>query len=500
MRVGIVTVLIYLAATKDQVLSLPEPRRSAVTHEDIRDAIISLVHLLQATTQKLERHELRERQLGDQLKKALGGLDSRERSQDSAIAAVNAGLARVEEKLTKIQGELDQKNEREKGSYVIDTVPLQSWMSNVEGMLNKQAPSTDPVVSKDQLEKMESTVNDKIDILSSIVGRIETQLLDSLTQLQSAVSNDGLYSKLESQLGVQEKWHNTVVGKLDHLESTSEVLLSSSNKETDNYTKEELAKIKNGIEYLGSDKLMNIDAKLQEIMRSTNQLQNVYKTTQDLKDSFKEYFSQAKNSQDELSSDVKSLTKAEQVLIQTADNVLDTRKRVEYGVQEILLGIGELVKTETKELNSTVNNRFNDISETILENQNGGVFNLSSKIDHEISQVWRQIGIMYQQLTNSANALSKLQLQTEQYLNGSLNTMDSMDGRVVEITGRVSDVKENLNYLMGRLLLVTQEFNQTKGDLATAFENLRNTFKSVRQDVKDLGSGPIPIEDEDNKL
>ncbi|MCH1928434.1 hypothetical protein L6232_26935, partial [Shewanella sp. C31] len=79
---------------------------------------------------------------------------------------------------------------------------------------------------------------------------------------------------------------------------------------------------------------------------------------------FKEYFNQAKNSQDELTSDVKSLTKAEQVLIQTADNVLDTRKRVEYGVQEILIGIGELVKSETKELNNTVNNRFNDISET----------------------------------------------------------------------------------------------------------------------------------------
>lgn len=373
-------------------------------------------------------------------------------------------------------------------------------MSNVEGMLNKQAPSTDLVVSKDQLDKMETSVNTKIDLLASIVGRIELQLLDSLTQLQAAISNDGLYSKLESQLGVQEKWHNTVIGKLEQLETTDELLLSNSKHEADNYTKEELARIKNGIEYLGSDKLMNIDVKLQEIMRSTNQLGSIFKTTQDLKDSFKEYFSLTKNSQDQLSSDVKSLTKAEQVLIQTADNVLDTRKRVEYGVQEILLGIGELVKSETKELNNTVNNRFNDISETILENQNGGVFNLSSKIDHEISQVWRQIGIMYQQLTTSANALSKLQVQTEQYLNGSLNTMDSMDGRVVEITGRVSDVKDNLNYLMGRLLLVTQEFNQTKGDLATAFDNLRNTFKSVRQDVKDLGPGPIPIEDEDNKL
>ena len=81
-------------------------------HEDIRDAIISLVHLLQATTQKLERHELRERQLGDQLKKALGGLDTRERAQDNAISGIALALIRLEEKLNKIQTEITQKVNR----------------------------------------------------------------------------------------------------------------------------------------------------------------------------------------------------------------------------------------------------------------------------------------------------------------------------------------------------------------------------------------------------
>lgn len=82
----------------------------------------------------------------------------------------------------------------------------------------------------------------------------------------------------------------------------------------------------------------------------------------------------------------------EEVLIQTADNVLDTKRRIEYGVHQILLETGDLIKSQSKELNETVNSRFDIISQTILDNQNGGLTNLSSKIETEISQVWRQIG------------------------------------------------------------------------------------------------------------
>lgn len=474
-------------------------RWSGVTHEDIRDAIISLVHLLQATTQKLERHEMRERQLGDQLKKALGGLDSRERAQDSAISNMAAILNRIDDRVKKIEVQMQQQDERQKGSYAIDTVPLQSWMSNVEVMLNKQSPATELMLSKDQLEKMESLVNSKIDSLTSAVERLEAQSIQSKSELPTVVMIDGLHNKVDNQFAIQEKWHHTVKSDLEELKRISAD--HSNNPQGDNYTMQELSKIRYSLEYLSTDKLMNIDVKLQEIIRAANQFPTVKKNIEELRDSMAGSFADVKNSQEELTNDVQSLSKVEQVLIQTADNVLDTRRRVEYGVQEILLGVGELVKSQGKELNDTVNNRFNDISQTILENQNGGLSNLSSKIEMEISQVWRQIGIMYKQLTDSASALDKLQKQTEQYVNGSLSTMDSMDGRVGEITGRVSDVKENLNYLMGRLLLVTQEFNQTKGDLATAFENLRKTFKKVRQDAQEIGPGPNPIEEQDdNKL
>lgn len=56
--------------------------------------------------------------------------------------------------------------------------------------------------------------------------------------------------------------------------------------------------------------------------------------------------------------------------------------------------------------------------------------NLTSKIETEISQVWRQIGIMYQEVSSSREALNKLQQQTEAYVNGTFATMESMEGKV----------------------------------------------------------------------
>lgn len=110
--------------------------------------------------------------------------------------------------------------------------------------------------------------------------------------------------------------------------------------------------------------------------------------------------------------------------------------------------------------------------------------NISAKIETEISQVWRQIGIMYQEISSSKVALDKLQQQTEQYVNGTISTMDSMQGKVTLITSRMSEVDDNLNYLLGRLSLVTQEFGLIKTGLGDALESIRSSFKAVQEQVQ----------------
>lgn len=68
-------------------------------HEDIRDAMLSLVHMLRASEDKLERHEFREKALGEQLKKALAGLDKRHRSLDPLKGAIS----RLDERLSNVE-------------------------------------------------------------------------------------------------------------------------------------------------------------------------------------------------------------------------------------------------------------------------------------------------------------------------------------------------------------------------------------------------------------
>lgn len=102
---------------------------------------------------------------------------------------------------------------------------------------------------------------------------------------------------------------------------------------------------------------------------------------------------------------------SQKIVLETSNNVLETKRRFEFGIHQIVKEVGEAVKLRTVDLNTTMHE-------------------LSVKIDTEMSQIWRQIGIMYQEISGSKQALDKLQEQTETYVNGTLGTMDSMEGKV----------------------------------------------------------------------
>lgn len=244
-----------------------------------------------------------------------------------------------------------------------------------------------------------------------------------------------------------------------------------------------------------------LESKLQEVVLALNhEHEEIMRAITEASQASEAMTNGVTASYEQLRGEVQALAKVEQVLIQTADNVMDTKRRIEYGVHQILLEVGDLVKAQAKDLNTTFNVRFDNISATILDNQSGALANLSSKIEQEISQVWRQIGIMYQQLTSSAVALDKLQQQTDIYVNGSLQSMDNMKGKVGQITDSMSEVDSNLNYLLSRLSLVTQEFNEIKVGLGDALDNIKNSFLTVQNKLKDVGPGPIPIKAENREL
>lgn len=68
--------------------------------------MLSLVHMMRENTEKLERHEVRERQLGEQMKKAIGLLSKR----ISSVDTLKTHLNKLDEKIDGMEQLISQVN------------------------------------------------------------------------------------------------------------------------------------------------------------------------------------------------------------------------------------------------------------------------------------------------------------------------------------------------------------------------------------------------------
>ncbi|CAG9112219.1 unnamed protein product [Plutella xylostella] len=514
---------------------IPAPRAEArnVTHEDIRDAMLSLIHMFRTSEDKLERHEYREKALGDQLKKTLVGLEKKHRALEplkGMISRLDERLSNKEEREKTIQKQTNdalaaiQKSLQALTSGGGAPAGVDNNLTTNDGPLHVRLDGTDTKIdalsneikqlkntlSKESLRAMCLEVGSDVNPLEKHISEAEKLLNKySLKLSEYNVSAPTDFVPLSDVSLADEAWHSKMtevmerqegeIKKIQHLLSDAEGLWKELPRATDLHaaTNQTLAALQDTKEAIRTNEEQSVTTMATKLREMGDRL---VATNEDIQRSLTQgntmserAYNDITKSYDSLRTEVQTLSKNEHVMLQTADNVIATKKRVEYGVHQILLEVGELVKAHGKTLNSTIHDRFDNIETTIIENQTGALTNLSSKIESEMSQVWRQIGIMYQQLTVSKVSLDKLAEQTEQYVNGSANTMDSMKDKVGLITTRMSEVDENLNYLLGRLSLVTQEFNQIKTGLGAALDQVKTSFLTVQAKLEDAGPGPHNI-------
>merc|ERR1711909_232825 len=174
----------------------------------------------------------------------------------------------------------------------------------------------------------------------------------------------------------------------------------------------------------------------------------------------------------ELEDEIKGLANVEKVLLDTADSVMDTKRKIEFGVQQIIFKVSELIELSGGQMDDNLAAKFESITRTILSNQTEALTELTSKVEKDIGQVWRQMGIMYGQLSNSIGILEKVKSQTEEFTDKSNKNLGSMDNQVEGLTDRMTEVDDNLNYMLGQLSLVVSEFNQVKTGLGEAMEGI----------------------------
>jgi len=182
----------------------------------------------------------------------------------------------------------------------------------------------------------------------------------------------------------------------------------------------------------------------------------------------------------ELEDEIKGLSNVEKVLLDTADSVMETKRKIEFGVQQIIFKVSELIELSGGEMDDNLAEKFETITRTILSNQTQALTNLTSKVEKEIGQVWRQMGIMYGQLSNSIGILEKVKDHTEVYVSKTDKNLGSMDNQVEGLTDRMTEVDDNLNYMLGQLSLVVQEFNQVKTGLGKAMEGIGDELLELK--------------------
>jgi chromosome segregation ATPase len=540
-----VLVFVVIAATSGPAVAAVG--RNTVTNEDIRDAILQVVNVVRATEDKLERHEYRERVLGENLKKGLISIDKRIKLLEPFKGTIN----RLDQRLAAVETILMQKDERERIQLQKTFDAVEDIQKNLPIIVDKlksdiidkltdlkaNTPKPEPPppsITKADLEKFQKDLDGKIDKITETMTSMEKDLnklkeenksmrqinnqssenLDKVKRQLS--SSEQLLEKYESKLAEynnripqiptdnykdKNDWHTSFLQALDDQKSNVEQILSDvkaiSAKINRIPEKTDLETFQNttvvSLLSLTSDQSLrhlhdDIAAKHRNVTRSVDAIAGSI-------DSLAQKFD---GSSQGIRTEIENLGRVEQVMVQTADSVLDTKRRVEYGVHQIITEMQQLMKAASKDVNAAINERFDTFEMSILDEETGALHNLTAKIGQEIDQVWRQIGIMHQQMSANADTLNRLQNQTDQYVNGSLTTMGNMKGKVGTITTRIMDIDENLNYLLGKLSLFNQEFYQIKLGLGKTLDEMRSTYKTVREKIE-KGAGGNETEDSSGK-
>ncbi|XP_053672726.1 uncharacterized protein LOC128723047 [Anopheles nili] len=525
--------LVGFSALAYQAVGAAHPA-TEVTNQEIRDAILSLVHSYNTLDNKLERHEQRERAHAEQVKKSLILVQKNLRALEplpGMISRLESRTGEIETALLK-DGEQIGKFSEQQGQVSVSLEGILNWLSSNAQVLESRSGTGGGRDDDDD------NVATKLDEVAATVRELRRELAELKSDRDATEDvNRQLLRETEKLVNSKLSSADEIIAKME--EKLSQFYLTSPVIATQNVDFEE--KVLRRLEDLGNSMTAGgagggalavssaspstslpdrqfIQGLVNETLDAINDMRLEVLTASDK--SFTKTATRIKENNEVLQSSVdeilktltEELTTAEAFhsvakeqfgsmndtmaqlsvfLLKAGENILDAKRGIDYGILQIMREVGDVVKSNSGSLNATVSKRFDEIGATILDNHNGALANLSSKIEMEISQVWRQIGIMYQEISSSKQALDRLQEQTETYVNGTLNTMDSMEGKVSLITNRMTEVDSNLNYLLGRLSMVTQEFNQIKLGLGKALDEIKGSFAEVHNRVR--GPGPHRI-------
>ncbi|XP_055919192.1 uncharacterized protein LOC129951185 [Eupeodes corollae] len=494
----------------------------------MNDQLLSLVRSYNQLENKLERHEYRERALGELIKKGIQSLQIGQKSMEP----MKGIFSRLDERVSQIETLLMAQEQKYslQSEKIDEIIKLLKWMDENNSKKNSgsnnvvvkepvivEAPANLEMLKEVRtlsmgvqklLEMSNSLMHQTEDIASQspktaeLIDRLGNKLTNLYAQPSATTQAPIIIDNSEFESKVMESFKNIAsnitelkafqpnqavsgpsTGLLqadkDFIQSlTNETLNALENLKVDTLSASDKALAKSSSNIKESE--ANVDGsvkKLSENMANTNEV-------------LEKFYQELNATNTALAGALENVNK---VLMSNSDEILKTQQKVEFGTHQIGQKVADTLAEQHLDLQQVMLKRFDGVDESIANNHLQSLLNISSTMESELSQVWQQIEIMHSEMSDSKDAMNKLTGQTEVYVNGTFATMDGMEGKVSQITSRMMEVDSNLNYLLGRLSLITQEFNQIKTGLGDALEQIRGSFHEISEKVTNTGPGPHNI-------
>lgn len=207
-------------------------------------------------------------------------------------------------------------------------------------MRNYSVPKDDKS-SSIRLDAMEAALGARLDTVTAVAERLEAAVL---RPTPSSTDDEWIRSYLDKQqreLADIKAVTTTVSSSVAGLPTREQVAHHF------NVTDGRLQEAKYELSTVTEKAVLSLQMKVDESFKSHAVGQEGLRETLANSSALAENaYSDVLRSYEQLLKEVKGFTKVEQVMIQTADNVMDTKRRIEYGTHQVLLEIGELVKVQ----------------------------------------------------------------------------------------------------------------------------------------------------------
>lgn len=300
------------------------------------------MHSVNVIDDKLGRHEGRERVLGDSLRKGLTALQKGQQ----VFAQLKSSFSRLEERVGQVESMLVTQEER----AVLQQNKLADALEAIYKFMNDNSNAKYAIVQGNKEDSDEEDVPKKIDDLVDTIKELRREVSELKADRASADSESKALIQRSSAV-LQEAVGIKLDEKLANLYVTAPntaVASGAGTSDSQQKTLEALEDLKAEVLTAVDKSLIKISSRIQESSAG------IELAVTEISKSIGE---QIQDGQEKILKNTENVKNLDNMLLQTADNIFDTKKKIELSVHRIHQDVSEMMGHATKDLNATLMER-----------------------------------------------------------------------------------------------------------------------------------------------